>query len=524
MSLKLKLKKNYERLFLILGDQLNANHSWFQQVDDTTLFLIVELPQETNYVKHHIQKLCAFFAAMEQFAQQLSSSGHHVLHLSLDQSSEYKDLPQLLRFLRKKYSIKEFAYQRPDEYRLLKQLEELELGSGVAIEEFDTEHFLLSFNELDQWVKPKQHNRMESFYRKMRRQFNVLMEDNQPLGGQWNYDSENRQRLKKDDLNTIPQPLLFTNDINDILERIKRHKIPHFGSIQSSLLWPINAQQADDLLKYFCQYCLPYFGTFQDAMTSQHEHQWSLFHSRLSFAINSKLLSPVMVMRQAISAYQVAKDRISIAQIEGFIRQILGWREFIRAIYWVNMPEYRDLNALNATRKLPDYFWNGQTNMNCLKHSIGQSLNYAYAHHIQRLMVIGNFCLLTGINPDQVDEWYLGVYIDAIEWVELPNTRGMSQFADNGIVATKAYAAGGNYINKMSDYCSNCVYKIKEKVSEKACPFNSLYWHFMIQHREQFEKNPRIGMIYRNWDKQSAENQEKTLDRAQWCLTNIEVL
>jgi len=275
---------------------------------------------------------------------------------------------------------------------------------------------------------------------------------------------------------------------------------------------------------YFCEHCLINFGRFQDAMTDQSDHRWSLYHSRLSFALNSKILHPYQVIQKAIDAYQDSQGRISLAQIEGFVRQILGWREYVRGVYWANMPAYSRKNTLAAQGALPDYFWTGDTKMNCMQQAIGQSLDYAYAHHIQRLMIIGNFCLLTGINPDEVDAWYLGVYIDAIEWVEMPNTRGMSQFADDGIVATKPYTAGGNYINKMSDYCKNCHYKIKEKTGEQACPFNSLYWRFMTTHRKRLEKNPRIGMVYRNWDKQNTSVQQATLEQAEYFIDNIEQL
>ena len=518
------LKDNYHRLCLLLGDQLNLQHSWFEKCNSNTLFVIAELHQEAVYVKHHIQKLCAFFSAMEHFAKELTKQGHAVLHLTLDETQEYATLPALLQALCEQYGIASFHYQRPDEYRLLQQLEPLDLGDEIDIDCCDTEHFLLTWSELPQWVKPKQHNRLEIFYRKMRKQFDILMDGDKPAGDQWNFDSDNRKALKADDLKEIPDPLLFENDVEAILERIERHRIPHFGRTGTTLLWPVNREQAQKLLDFFCGHCLPRFGLFQDAMSGKHKHRWSLYHSRLSFAINSKILSPIEVIDAAIAAYQSAPSKITLSQIEGFVRQILGWREFIRAIYWVNMPDYRQLNALQAKQPLPGFFWHGDTQMNCLKQAIQQSLDYAYAHHIQRLMVTGTFCLLAGIDPQAVDDWYLGIYIDAIEWVEMPNTRGMSQFADNGYVATKPYAASGNYINKMSDYCSDCHYKVKEKVGDKACPFNSLYWHFMVKHRQKFEKNPRIGMVYRNWDKQKKEIKTATLERAKWCLDHIEEL
>ena len=259
-------------------------------------------------------------------------------------------------------------------------------------------------------------------------------------------------------------------------------------------------------------------------MTANSEHAWSLYHSRLSFAMNAKILSPMQVINRAIIEFESRPEDISLAQIEGFIRQIIGWREYVRGMYWANMPEYSRLNSLEAKRDLPAYFWSGDTKMNCMKQSIRQSLDTAYAHHIQRLMVIGNFCLLTGINPDQVDEWYLGVYIDAIEWVEMPNTRGMSQFADGGLIASKPYTASGAYINRMSDYCSSCQYSVKEKIGESACPFNSLYWHFMNRHHDRFSKNPRIGMVYRNFEKMDNELREETIRRGEWVLNNLNSL
>ncbi len=286
-------------------------------------------------------------------------------------------------------------------------------------------------------------------------------------------------------------------------------------------------RQAQELLTFFCQYCLPKFGRFQDAMTNQAVDQWSLYHSRLSFALNSKMLHPPMqVIKAALETYQDSNQQIDITQVEGFIRQILGWREYVRGIYWGgNMPNYRQINALNVHRQLPGFFWTGKTQMACMKAAINQSLDYAYAHHIQRLMVTGgNFCLLTGIHPDEVEAWYLGIYIDAIEWVEMPNTRGMALYADHGIIATKPYAASGNYINKMSDYCKSCHYNVQQKTGDNACPLNSLYWRFLHIHEKKLSKNPRIRMIYRSWDQLSEHQRQEVLDRAQYCLDNLSSL
>lgn len=277
---------------------------------------------------------------------------------------------------------------------------------------------------------------------------------------------------------------MFANDVTGIVERLRRHGIKSLGEITEQsgkyhLLWPVNRKQSQALLEHFLRYCLPQFGRYQDAMiTSDKPQSWSLFHSRIAFSLNSKMLHPLDVINQALSHWQANPDAISLAQIEGFIRQILGWREYMRAIYLVRMPEYAGLNFFNHQRALPDFFWHGETNMSCVRHAIRQSLEYGYAHHIQRLMVTGNFALLSGCSPDDVDQWYLGIYVDAIEWAQITNTRGMSQFADGGMVATKPYVSSGQYINKMSNYCSSCQYDVKKKTGEHACPFNSLYWHF----------------------------------------------
>ncbi|TPE54091.1 cryptochrome/photolyase family protein [Maribrevibacterium harenarium] len=511
----------YHTLRLILGDQLNARHSWFQQKDSGVLYLIAELHQETGYVVHHIQKLCAFFAAMEHFAIALRQAGFQVLHLTLDDTQQDVDLPALLTRLAQQYDVDRIEYQRPDEYRLAQQIADFSVQSAVPVFMVESEHFLLPFDDIPRYFKPKTAVRMEHFYRKMRQRFQVLMNaDNEPEGGKWNYDAANRNKLKPADLAAIPAPLCFANDVSHILARLKRHKVKSLGKAEEDLLWPVTRKQSKDLLTYFCEQLLPLFGTFQDAMTAKSEHKWSLYHSRLSFALNAKILHPMQVIQAAVNSYR-DNPNIDIAQVEGFVRQILGWREYVRGMYWVNMPDYLAQNALDAQRDLPDYFWTGATKMNCLRHAIGQSLDTAYAHHIQRLMVTGNFCLLTEIEPQQVDAWYLGIYVDALEWVELPNTRGMSQFADGGWIASKPYAASGGYMQKMSDYCTGCHYQVKEKTGPRACPLNSLYWHFMVKHRDRLARNPRIGMIYGNWDKQNEEQKRLVLERAEWCLENL---
>ncbi|GAA5317287.1 MAG: cryptochrome/photolyase family protein [Candidatus Pelagadaptatus aseana] len=519
-----------KRLRLILGDQLNAGHSWFREKDDHTVYLIAELHQESRYVTHHWQKLCAFFASMAAFADALKRAGHRVLHLTLDETNDFNDLDDLLQHYCNELGCEQFEYQRADEYRLACQLAGAAESLSIEVKQVDSEHFLLPFADIEKQFSPQKHHRMESFYRRMRKRLNILMDNGQPVGGQWNYDADNRNAFKANDLKDIPQPLLFANPVADIAQRIKRHGLNYLGEPQDQLLWPINRAQARQLLSFFCEVCLPDFGKFQDAMTGENRDHWSLYHSRLSFALNTKMLHPMEVIETALRQYQAhdqsesQEPSVSLPQIEGFVRQIIGWREYVRGVYWCNMPAYSEQNALNAHRPLPRWFWDGDTNMRCLSHSIGQSLEFAYAHHIQRLMIVGNFALLAGLDPDAVDAWYLGIYIDAIEWVELPNTRGMALFADGGWIATKPYAASGNYINKMSDYCTQCHYKVKLKTGDGACPFNSLYWHFIDRNKHHYERNPRMALPLRQWQKNTPEQRQAVLSQADAVLARLDRL
>ena len=520
----LTIPSGTNRIRWILGDQLALSHSWFEQKDEAVLYVIAELRQETDYAPHHSQKVCAFFAAMRHFADSLTSLGHRVLHLDLDATAPFKDLPALINALCSNNAIEHFDYQRPDEYRLQRQLEQLSLPSHCEKSRYESEHFLLPYPEIEKTFTANKAVRMENFYRKMRKRFDVLMEGDQPRGDRWNFDAENRKKLKKQDIDALPVPLVFANDVNAIISRLERHNVKTIGVKAESIMWPINRDQALAQLKFFCETCLPHFGTFQDAMTCNSPHRWSLYHARISFALNCKLLHPREVIDAAIAALDSRATEIDLAQVEGFVRQILGWREYMRGMYWINMPGYSEKNTLDAHTALPNFFWNAQTSMRCMSEAIGQSLETSYAHHIQRLMITGNFCLLAGIEPDEVDAWYLGIYIDAIEWVEMPNTRGMSQFSDGGLIASKPYAASGNYVSKMSDYCGSCEYDVKRKTGRGACPLNSLYWRFMIKHRDRLAKNPRIAMLFKGWDKQGDAEKKAVLDYAEGLLANLDTL
>lgn len=506
-------------LRLILGDQLNHQHSWFQSTNESVCYVMMEMRQETDYVDYHIQKIIAFFTAMRAFTEHLSTQGHQVIYIKLDDENNTQSLTQNLTKIIQELDIQLFEYQQPDEYRLSEQLKNyspFEVKTSV----YGTEHFMISLAEFADFFKAKKTYLMENFYRMMRKKYSILMEGTEPLTGQWNYDADNRKKLPN---NHRPiEPLTFEKDVSEIYGLVINQEIKTIGRVNpKAFIWATTRQESLQLLDFFVENCLENFGTFEDAM---HPSYWSIYHSRLSFSMNSKLLSPLEVVNRAVKFWEDNQDRISISQIEGFVRQIIGWREYMRGIYWAKMPDYETLNYLNHNRKLPNWFWTGETKMNCLKHSIGQSLDYAYAHHIQRLMVIGNFTLLAGIHPDQVDEWYLGIYIDAIQWVEITNTRGMSQYADGGIVGSKPYVSSANYIDKMGHYCGTCFYDKSKKVGHKACPFNSLYWDFYDRHTDKLSKNPRIGMAYVTWNKMQHEQKAEILAQAEIYLNDIENL
>ncbi len=508
-------------LRLVLGDQLNEKHPWFQQVNPEVLYVMMEIRPEATYVTHHIQKLLGFFGAMRCFKQRMESQGHRFRYFHLNDADNAHSFKENLEKVITEEGIQHFAYQLPDEYRLYVLLNSLAPTlSLTSYEAVESHHFLTTRYELATMFKGKKQFLMERFYRKIRKNYDVLMEPSgKPIGSKWNYDAQNRQKYKGEV--SVPPPLTYQHNLSELASTIQDMEIPSIGTADAAAFsWPLHREEALEVLQYFTQHLLIHFGTYQDAMHTQYPY---LFHSRLSFALNVKMLHPLEVVEAATQAWE-QNDEISIAQVEGFIRQIIGWREYMRGIYWAKMPDFAQLNYFEHTRKLPDFYWDGATHMRCLKEAIRGSLTQAYAHHIQRLMVTGNFALLAGISPDEVDQWYLGIYIDALEWVEITNTRGMSQFADGGIVGTKPYVSSANYIHKMGNYCSKCSYDHKKKYGENACPFNSLYWDFYHRNREKLEKNPRIGMMYRTWDKMQEEEKTKILAQAERYLANIETL
>jgi deoxyribodipyrimidine photolyase-related protein len=509
-----------KKLRLIVGDQLNSNHSWFNDVDENTIYLMAEMRQETDYVKHHIQKVVAFFLSMRNFATELKANGHEVIYFKISDEANLNNLEKIIHKCIDEHKITQFQYQLPDEYRLDEQLKTICSNLEIEFKSYDTEHFFTERTDLADFFKGKKQLLMESFYRDMRKKHHYLMNGSQPEGGNWNFDKDNRSKYKGQV--PIPNPIMFKQNVDELLSEIKKENVVTFGNIDvSNFNWPTSRQACLEQLNYFCENLLVHFGDYEDAM---HNDEKFLFHSRLSFAMNSKMLSPREVVETAISHYSENQESITIAQIEGFVRQILGWREYIRGIYWKEMPNYGQLNALENYNKLPDFYWTGKTKMNCMQKAISQSLDEAYAHHIQRLMIIGNFSLLTQMHPDEVDAWYLGVYIDAIEWVEMPNTRGMSQYADNGILATKPYVSSGNYIKKMSNYCDKCHYDVKDKFGEKACPFNSLYWNFLDEKKAHFANNQRMGMMLNLLKKIPAEELFQIKTKANEIIENLDTI
>lgn len=506
-------------LHLVLGDQLNIQHSHFKKPDPDTIVVMMEVRQETDYVLHHAQKIIAIFAAMRHFAQTLEMAGHRLHYFKINDPLNTHNITTNLDSLSKQYQVTKMIYQAPDEWRLDQQLSVYAREHHLPVEMIDTEHFITQRDEAQHIFKGRKQWLMEFFYRQLRTKHQVLMQDKKtPVDGQWNFDLENRKpwRGKPD----VPPDHRSKHDHSVLWAAIQKQGVKSFGNPQETdFRWPLNRAEALLQLEDFITQRLVNYGDYQDAMTHSN---WRMFHALISFSLNVKMLSPLEVIKRAQYAWE--HEKAPIAAVEGFIRQILGWREYVRGIYWAHMPDYVESNALSHHVDLPKWFWTGETKMNCLAKSVGQSLEHAYAHHIQRLMVIGNFALLAGINPQQVHAWYLGVYIDAFEWVELPNTVGMSQYADHGIMATKPYVSSAAYIDRMSDYCKGCHYDKKVKTGDRACPFNALYWHFYDRHRASFERNPRIGMAYRQLEKMPDEARQALNFQAISMIKNIDNL
>ncbi len=486
-------------LRLVLGDQLSDNLSALEGLDPTRdVVLMTEVREECTYVPHHPQKIVLILSAMRHFCRLLRQRGVTVDYVALDDADNTHSFTGEVERAVARHRPAGVIATHPGEWRVFQAMQGWEAALGIPVDIRDDTRFLADLAMFRRWAHGKKQLRMEFFYREMRRSTGLLMQGEAPEGGEWNFDAENRKRLPRDVI--PPPPKRFPPDAitREVMDLVGREFPRHFGTLEG-LAWPVTAAQAQQALDAFITDRLPKFGDYQDAMA---EGETTLFHALISTSLNLGLLDPRMACDAAEAAYRAG--RAPLNAVEGFIRQILGWREYVRGLYWLRMPAYAKLNALEAKRALPDFYWTGASGMRCMDAAIAQTRDLAYAHHIQRLMVTGNFALLAGVAPDAINEWYLAVYADAYEWVELPNTHGMAIHADGGVMASKPYAASGAYINRMSDHCGTCRFDVKASTGPRACPFNHLYWDFIARHAQRFAANPRMAMPLANLRKMDA--------------------
>lgn len=473
----------------VLGDQCSHSLASLADIDAARdVVLMVEVMGECTYVPHHPQKIALILSAMRHFAAELRARGVRVEYVALDDpANTHAFRGEVLRAV-ERLRPAGIVCTHPGEFRVLDDMQGWEDASGLPVDIREDTRFLCDLQSFRRWAGDKTQLRMELFYREMRRRTGLLMDGDQPVGGKWNFDAENRSALPAEV--SPPPPMRFVPNAvtEEVFALVRKHFPHHFGTL-GTFNWPVTADEARVALRDFVERRLEKFGDYQDAMA---EGETTLFHALLSTSMNCGLLLPREICEAAEAAYRDC--RAPLNAVEGFIRQILGWREYVRGLYWLRMPRYRELNALEANRALPEFYWEPNSGMRCLDAAVTQTRDQAYAHHIQRLMVTGNFALLAGIHPDQVNAWYLVVYADAYEWVELPNVHGMAIHADGGIMASKPYAASGAYINRMSDHCRRCAFDVKASVGPKACPFNHLYWDFIARHAARFANNPRMAM------------------------------
>ena len=487
-------------LCLILGDQLNLTMSSLLGFDpQKDLIVMSEVREDVTYVKYHKKKIVFIFSAMRHFAEDLKQRGYPVKYTKLNDRNNTGSIFEEVERIRKIYEFDKIIVTEPSEYRVLEDIKKWKSKFSIPIEIRSDNRFLCSHEEFVTWAEGRKQLRMEYFYRDMRKKYQILMSDGKPEGGEWNYDIKNRKPFKK----KFNIPRTYTSNPDaitcDVINLVSEHFPDHFGQLQQ-FHFGVTRCQALEALDKFIQQRLVNFGDYQDAMLQ--DEPW-MFHSHLSFYLNCGLLLPLECAKRAEESYQ--KGKAPLNAVEGFIRQVIGWREYVRGVYWFEMPGYESRNFFNAQRKLPDFFWSGVTKMNCLKQCVKETQKNAYAHHIQRLMVLGNFSLIAGLDPKEVNNWYLIVYADAYQWVELPNVTGMVLFADGGILGSKPYAASGAYINKMSDYCKGCHFNVNKKNGSNACPFNYLYWDFLIRNKDKLSDNHRLVMMYKTLERMSDE-------------------
>lgn len=486
-------------LVLVLGDQLNSDASAFDGFDPAQdAVWMAEVREESTHVWSSKPRTVMFLAAMRHFALALRRLGRPLHYRWLDDPDNQGSLAGELRAAIARLQPQRLILTAPGDWRVLQALRAVAAEAGLPLELRDDRHFFSTVREFAAHAKGRSSLRLEYFYRELRQKHGVLMEDDgrRPLGGQWNFDAENREAFGAAGPGFLPARSQFPPDAltREVIAMVQRQLPDHPGRLDS-FAWPVTREQALQALGEFLSERLPLFGRFQDAMWP--EEPW-LYHSHLAAALNLKLLNPREVVAAAEAEFRAG--RAPLACVEGFIRQILGWREYVRGVYWTQMPGYLEHNSLQAKQDLPAWYWTGETEMVCLSAALRQTLDHGYAHHIQRLMVTGLYALLYGVAPAQIHAWYLAVYVDAVEWVELPNTLGMSQFVDGGLLASKPYIASGKYIQRMSSgsYCRRCPYDPAERLGERACPFTTLYWDFLIRHETLLAANPRMVMQVRN--------------------------
>jgi deoxyribodipyrimidine photolyase-related protein len=511
------MKPSLRHLIVVLGDQLDEQSAAFDAFDSKRdAIWMAEASEESTHVWSHQARIALFLAAMRHFRDVLRQRGWQVYYRQLDDPTRPGSLATELTASLKSLRPEKIVMVAAGEWRVAEALRGVATAAKTPIEIRPDRHFLATREEFTAHVRGRKQLRMEFFYREMRRRHHVLIDGDQPVGGAWNFDVENRGSFGKTGPKNLVAPVAFPPDqiTRDVLTLVRNQFGTHPGSL-ANFDWPVTRAEALLALQDFITHRLPYFGQYQDAMWSAapdllpaaaSRSQTYLFHSRLSAAMNLKLLHPREVIAAAEQAYR--QGDVPLASAEGFIRQILGWREYVRGVYWHFMPDYVGLNALQATAPLPDFYWTGRTDYNCLREVITQTLAHGYAHHIQRLMVTGLFSLLLGVKPQAVHEWYLAVYVDAIEWVELPNTLGMSQYADGGIMASKPYVASGKYVQRMSNYCASCRYDPAQATGPSACPFTTLYWDFLWRHEAKLSRNQRMTMQLKNLARWSLEERK----------------
>jgi deoxyribodipyrimidine photolyase-related protein len=498
-------------LLIVLGDQLDRRSSVFDGFDASQdMVWMAEAEEESTHVWSSKQRIALFLAAMRHFCGELRDEGIRVDYTRLDGAPARSLAEQLVESI-ERLGPGQLVMCAPGDWRVYQAIRKVAREAGLPLDVREDRHFYCTVRDFAAYAKDLKVLRLEYFYREMRRRHGVLMANGKPVGGRWNFDAENRQAFDAAGPKGLPLPPSFKPDAitREVMDLVNTRFARHPGKLES-FAWPVTRKQALKALQAFVKDRLPHFGRYQDAMWP--DTPW-LYHSLLSAALNLKLLAPREVVQAAEAAWRAGS--VPLESAEGFIRQIIGWREYVRGIYWTRMPGYLEMNALGANQALPAWYWTGDTDMACLRDALKQTLEHGYAHHIQRLMVTGLYALLLGVRPTEIHAWYLSVYVDAVEWVELPNTLGMSQYADAGLMASKPYIASGKYIQRMaSGYCSSCRYDPASREGERACPFTTLYWDFLARHEKLIAGNPRMSMQLKNLARLSEDQKKNIADRA----------